>query len=222
MNGIWNCGKESSRNSSGKAYLLPYPIQDSFWAFTPATLVHDGKNAKSSCTQPTRLWVVSFLCCFFARQDVQNLHPFPFYINRQAWMATTWPLWENGLIEQKVRSLWGELFIHAFVYLLTFFLAHVDCALSSCPELNQKYCYTWWLHSQPDSWTRLMIEQDGANVRPESSCLLICEDSHSRYQWHCDLTTAQIMRELAQPSRMGRYYNADMFFPLLSLPSLIS
>ena len=57
--------------------LLPYAIQDSFWAFTPATLVHDGRNAKSSCTQPTRLWVVSFLCCFFARQDVQNLHPLP-------------------------------------------------------------------------------------------------------------------------------------------------
>jgi len=113
--------------------------------------------------------------------------------------------------------------IHPCICLpLDIFLAHVDCALSSCPELNQKYCYTWWLHSQPDSWTRLMIEQDGANVRPESSCLLICEDSHSRYQWHCDLTTAQIMRELAQPSRMGRYYNADMFFPLLSLPSLIS
>ena len=171
--------------------------------------MHDGRNAKSSCTQRT-------LC-----EGCTKLHPLPFYINRQTWMATTGPPERMDWLNKEIRSFvwWVN---DPCICLPPAILSHVDCAFLSCPELNQKYCYTWWLHSQPDSWTRLMIEQDGANVRPESSCLLICEDSHSRYQWHCDLTTAQIMRELAQPSRMGRYYNADMFFPLLSLPSLIS
>ena len=87
--------------------------------------------------------------------------------------------------------------------------------LLSCPKLNQQGCYIWRLHSQRDIIDQACIEawvvsrerrwwfgQDGANVRPESSCLLICKDKPLEIQWHRGLT-AQIMRELAQVRWVG-------------------
>jgi len=146
--------------------------------------VHDGKNAKSSCTQRT-------LC-----EGCTKLHPLPFYINRQTWMATTGPPERMDWLNKEIRSLvwWVN---DPCICLPPAILAHVDCAFLSCPELNQKYCYTWWLHSQPDSWTRLMIWARWYRCQTQIQ-LLICEDEPVKIQWHCDLTTAQIMRELAQ------------------------
>ena len=125
-----------------------------------------------------------------------KLTPFALlYINRQTWMATTGPS-ERIILNKEIRSFvwWVN---DPCICLPLAILAHVDCAFLSCPELNQKYCYPWWLHSQPDSWTRLMIWARWYQCQTQIQ-LLICEDEPVKIQWHCDLTTAQIMRELAQ------------------------
>ena len=104
-------------------------------------------------------------------RDVRNLHPLPFYITRQTWMATTGPPERMDWLNKEIRSFvwWVN---DPCICLPPAILAHVDCAFLSCPELNQKYCYI-----PGDSIANLIqsswgwwFGQDGADFRLKSSC----------------------------------------------------
>ena len=130
---------------------------------------------------------------------VRDVHPLPFYINRQTWMATTGPPERMDWLNKEIRSFvwWVN---DPCICLPPAILSHVDFAFLSCPELNQKYCYIPGdsiANLIQSSWTRLMIWARWCRCQTQIQ-LLICEDEPVKIQWHCDLTTAQIMRELAQ------------------------